>query len=150
MQDAKTILTYMHLSENLSASRKNVHWHIHRSSYSVKRKVWSDPIEPPENMSRHLLSIKKSWALLNNFRDEFHKSEDFLVVGTLHAILHKSGVSIKNFFSKYDQIRRKLRIWSYLLNKSLGENSTFFVQCNKGKVITGQNNSFFQQWVISY
>ena len=29
---------------------------------------------------------------------------------------------IKNFFSKYDQIRRKLRIWSYLLKKSLMEN----------------------------
>ena len=27
--------------------------------------------------------------------------------------------SIRNFFSKYDQIRRKLRIWSHLLKKSL-------------------------------
>ena len=30
--------------------------------------------------------------------------------------------SIKDFFSKCDQIRRKLRIWSYLLKKSLMEN----------------------------
>ena len=29
---------------------------------------------------------------------------------------------IKNFFIKYDQIRRKLRIWSHLLKKSLAEN----------------------------
>ena len=35
--------------------------------------------------------------------------------------------SIKNFFSKCDQIRRKLQIWSHLLKKSLMENS-FFVQ----------------------
>ena len=31
----------------------------------------------------------------------------------------KLKFSIKDFFNKYDQIRRKLRIWSYLLKKSL-------------------------------
>ena len=31
-------------------------------------------------------------------------------------------LSIKDFFSKSDQIRRKLRIWSDLLKKSLKEN----------------------------
>ena len=30
--------------------------------------------------------------------------------------------SIKDFFSKSDQIRRKLRIWSHLLKKSWKEN----------------------------
>ena len=30
--------------------------------------------------------------------------------------------SIKDFYSKYDRIRRKLRIWSHLLQKSLMEN----------------------------
>ena len=33
--------------------------------------------------------------------------------------------SIKDFFSKSDQIRRKLRIWSHLLKKSLVENFLF-------------------------
>ena len=33
--------------------------------------------------------------------------------------------SIKNFFSKCDQIRRKLRIWSHILKKSLMENFIF-------------------------
>ena len=33
--------------------------------------------------------------------------------------------SIKDFFSKHDQICRKLRIWSYLLKKSLKENFIF-------------------------
>ena len=33
--------------------------------------------------------------------------------------------SIKDFFSKCDQIRRKLRIWSHLLKKSLLENFIF-------------------------
>ena len=33
--------------------------------------------------------------------------------------------SMKDFFSKCDQIRRKLRIWSHLLKKSLMENFIF-------------------------
>ena len=33
--------------------------------------------------------------------------------------------SIKEFVSKCDQIRRKLRIWSHLLNNSLMENFIF-------------------------
>ena len=37
----------------------------------------------------------------------------------------KMKFSIKDLFSKCDQIRRKLRIWLHLLNKSLMENSTF-------------------------
>ena len=37
--------------------------------------------------------------------------------------------SIKDFFSKCDQIRSFLRIWSHLLKKSLMENFIFFVQC---------------------
>ena len=34
---------------------------------------------------------------------------------------------IKHFFSKCDQIRRKLRIWSHLLKKSLMKNFIFYV-----------------------
>ena len=37
--------------------------------------------------------------------------------------------SIKDFFSKCDQIHRKLQIWSHLLKKSLMENFTFCVVC---------------------
>ena len=37
----------------------------------------------------------------------------------------KMKFSIKDFFSKCDQIRQKLRIWSHLLNKSLMENFIF-------------------------
>ena len=39
--------------------------------------------------------------------------------------VQKMKFSIKDFISKYDQIRRKLRIWSHLLKKSLLENFTF-------------------------
>ena len=37
----------------------------------------------------------------------------------------KMKFSIMDFFSKCDQIRRKLRIWSHLLKKSLMENFIF-------------------------
>ena len=43
----------------------------------------------------------------------------------------KMKFSIKDFFSKCDQIRRKLWIWSHLLKKSLMENFTFCVVENK-------------------
>ena len=36
---------------------------------------------------------------------------------------------IKDFFSKYEQICRNLRIWSYLLKKSFHRKLNFFVQC---------------------
>ena len=37
----------------------------------------------------------------------------------------KMAFSIKDFFSKYDQSRRKLRIWSHLRQNSLMENAIF-------------------------
>ena len=37
----------------------------------------------------------------------------------------KMKFSIKDFFSKCNQTRRKLRIWSHLLKKSLMENFIF-------------------------
>ena len=41
----------------------------------------------------------------------------------------KIKFSIKDFSSKYDQIRRFLRIWSHLLKKSLTENLFFCAVC---------------------
>ena len=47
--------------------------------------------------------------------------------------------SIKDFFSKCDQIRRKLRIYSHLLKKSLIEN---FIFC----VVTHEKTEF-HNWI---
>ena len=44
---------------------------------------------------------------------------------TQFYIARKMKFSIKDFFSKCDQICRKLRIWSPLLKKSLMENFIF-------------------------
>ena len=46
-------------------------------------------------------------------------------LAVLNSTAQKMKFSIKDFFSKYDQIRSKLRIWSYLLKKSLMKNSIF-------------------------
>ena len=43
----------------------------------------------------------------------------------IHNTAQKMKFSIKDFFRKCDQIRRKLRIWSHLLNKPLMENFIF-------------------------
>ena len=48
---------------------------------------------------------------------------------------------MKNFFSKYNQIRRKLRTWSHLLKKSLMENFTFCYVPRKGWKLREQENS---------
>ena len=46
-----------------------------------------------------------------------------LFLSKLHCT--KKKFSIKDFFSKFDPIRRNLRIWSHLLKKSLKENFLF-------------------------
>ena len=43
--------------------------------------------------------------------------------------VQKMKFSIKDFFSKCDQIRSFLRIWSHLLNKSLMEDFIFGTVC---------------------
>ena len=59
--------------------------------------------------------------LLQNWCDNFRRKASSQIFDTAQ----KMKFSIKDFFSKYDQIRRKLRIWSNLLKKSLMENFIF-------------------------
>ena len=49
----------------------------------------------------------------------------YSIIAHLFDTALKMKFSIKDFFSKSDQIRRKLRIWSHLLKKSLMENFVF-------------------------
>ena len=54
----------------------------------------------------------------------------------------KTKFSIKDFFTKCDQIRRKLLIWSHLLQKFLIENFIFCevkLQCQINKVFILRN-----------
>ena len=50
----------------------------------------------------------------------------FQLISSIHCTEQKMKFSIKDFFSKSDQIRSFLRIWSHLLNKSLMGNFIFY------------------------
>ena len=55
----------------------------------------------------------------------------------------KMKFSIKDFFSKCDQIRRKLRIWSHLLKKSQMEN---FIFCAVWLWLKRLNSRTWERW----
>ena len=76
----------------------------------------------------------------------FSKNKFFLLQSSFLSIyLHKSTQKInffvKNFFSKCEHIRKKLRIHSHLLNKSLTEKFIFYVVNNTG--FTTESCKFF-------
>ena len=48
---------------------------------------------------------------------------------------------MKDFFSKYDQIHRKLRIWSHLLKKPLMEDVIFCVVFLERHIISSVEDS---------
>ena len=78
-------------------------------------------------------------VVLNNLKDSKQQSRNLLpyqyanygktepLLSTFNQLLQctKNEVSIKDFCSKYDQIRSFLRIWSHQLKKSLMKNFIF-------------------------
>ena len=64
-----------------------------------------------------------------------------IIYSSIVNTAQKIKICIKDFFSKCDQIRRELRIWSHLLKKSSMEN---FIFCAvKGTVI------YFKIWLLT-
>ena len=66
--------------------------------------------------------------------DPLTKNLSAFIIAFKHGLsftAQKMEFSIKVFFSKCDQIRSFLQIWSHLLKKSLWKTS-FFVQCLAG------------------
>ena len=55
--------------------------------------------------------------------------------------------SVKNFFSKYEQILSFLRLYSYLLKKSLKENLIF---CSATLVLLFAGCTFYCFYIVSY
>ena len=60
-----------------------------------------------------------------NYQKTFNVVKNFLISWKSNAAAQKKKFSIKYFFSKCDQIRSFLRIWSHLLKKYLMENFIF-------------------------
>ena len=69
--------------------------------------------ENTTNYSKHFLPTPNRLIQQTTFHPEFNSAQ-------------KMKFSIKDFFSKCDQSRRKLRIWTHLLEKPLMEN---FISC---------------------
>ena len=59
---------------------------------------------------------------------ELSRCFQFYQIYHVNPTAQKLKFSINDFFSKRDQIRRKLPIWSHLLNKSLMKTAVF-VKC---------------------
>ena len=79
-------------------------------------------------MCNYLISSNKRRA--SNKRRPLISASPLISAAILNAALiritaQKMRFSIKNFFSKCDQIRSFLRVWSHLLKKSLTENLIF-------------------------
>ena len=70
------------------------------------------------NISNRVNILKK---LVKTVADNVEKKRVHNVISTAQ----KMKFFVKDFFSKCEQIRRKLQIWSHLLRKSLMENFVF-------------------------
>ena len=71
-------------------------------------------------------SISAENNLIKNFQKLVHKLFPiFYIDYEVRATEQKMKFSMKDFFSKCDQIGWKLRIWAHLLKKSLMENFIF-------------------------
>ena len=69
------------------------------------------------------------------------------VIETARTLHKKLKFSIKAFFRKHDKIRRKLRIWSHLLKKSLIENFIFCAVAIEARHTRNTRNAwYFQPW----
>ena len=80
-----------------------------------------------QSVRRNLWTKKKSIFLSKICRASFFSFSLHLIQDQpLTITTQKMKFSIKDFFSKCDQIRRKLGSWSHLLKKSLMENFFFF------------------------
>ena len=92
---------------------------------------WGE-FQPNSNQVIDLLCKSMDWFLFDRdlrhegvkLRNSLSKQLDCLV-DTYYDTAQKMKFSIKDFFSKCDQIRSFLRIWSHLLNKSLMVNFIF-------------------------
>ena len=91
--------------------------------YIIKQKIQVQEVNHIRFLYALLIANNMNCLLSASFPRISTKS--FPYKGFKHNTAQKMKFSIKDFFSRYDQIRRKLRIWSHLLKKSLMENFIF-------------------------
>ena len=89
---------------------------------------WTFDVEKAPTMRSTSILRKGSHhrCFLVNFTKFFRTNPDGWFCILILILAQKMKFSIKDFFSKCDQIRRKLKIWPHLLKKSLIENFIFY------------------------
>ena len=87
-------------------------------SWSQKHCYWQFSAPSIFYRGRVFLTFLRS-TIKTNSKDETINHSN------IYFTAQKMKFSIKDFFSKWDQIRRKLRIWSHLVKQSLMENFIF-------------------------
>ena len=99
--------------------------------WSVLSRIWT---EQREMRSISIYSVRMRENADQNNSEYGHFSRSVYIYCPLETA-RKIKFFIKDFSSKYDQIRRKLRIWSHILEKSLMENFIFCaVRVSEGSI----------------
>ena len=91
-------------------------------------------------------SFKDYKAFLNRILSMTPSAANFRILKPPLTLHKKMKFFIKNFFSKCEQIRCKLRIWSHLLKKFFMENFIFLCTVSR----TLQNYLFKKKDVLHY
>ena len=99
-----------------------------------RTRFWENPhiADIPPVSSREFLDIQAiitfaedRLATASDFQEHLEFVICFISIKSIKLRCTKNEVSVKDFFSKCDQIRKKLLIWSHLLKKSIIENFIF-------------------------
>ena len=88
--------------------------------------------------------MKNIYTLTTRSLKNFDQLQNLLSLQTLKYTTQELKFSIKDFFSKCDQIHSFLRIWSHLLKKSLMENFIFCV------VVSTSNEKIFWKFLNDF
>ena len=92
--------------------------------YQIQR--YNSPKENPNLNIKKIKSVKTLTPIFKFYRKRTIRDENMIsTLSYYYYATQKMKISIMDFFSKCDQIRSFLRIWSHLLKKSLMENFIF-------------------------
>ena len=135
--------TFFNDKRKLSTNKQEKDLRKSTSSFYWENSFWNEPwVEGAKT------SMKKRTGILSLYFNATNSAWCW----TWLPLHKKIKLSIKDFFSKCDQIRRKLRIWSHLLKKFLMENFVFYAVCQFRvyKWFTSAKKSSWLQWLDFY
>ena len=138
------------IKENLSAVQ-TFHWLYLESDSNFLIKFWDSCQSFKRNSLKHLcLKREISVSAYIMFTCYFILCTNYLIWHEVETYtVQKIKFSIKDFFSKRDQIRSFLRIWSYLLKKSLMKNFIFWVVLHREYSLINITHYLFSNFAMS-